>query len=134
MFFFFTFGANLASKIGVALKIFGSTLIFDVWIRTNFNSLDSKYQSHQFYCPHCHNNSVSVVKVREFFTFCFIPVIPTNWGTELKCSICQWSQSTNETMINGMLGQQPPVNGSYHAGEAMSYPSNIQRPAMAAGK
>lgn len=43
-------------------------------------------------CPHCHNNSVSPIKRREFFTVWFVPLIPIYWGKQLKCSICNWRQ------------------------------------------
>lgn len=43
---------------------------------------------------HCHNAAVTAIKRRTFFTFCFIPLVPIKWGKELRCTICQYHQST----------------------------------------
>ncbi|KAK9467009.1 hypothetical protein V1512DRAFT_247759 [Lipomyces arxii] len=45
------------------------------------------------------------VKEREFFTFCFVPVIPTNWGEVLLCTICPYRQSTSVDQLNVIRAQ-----------------------------
>ncbi|CAR29620.1 hypothetical protein ZYGR_0AD03030 [Zygosaccharomyces rouxii] len=56
------------------------------------------------FCPHCHNNSVSPIKRREFFTVWFIPLIPLHWGKQLHCNICGWRQDfSNDAQLQQML-------------------------------
>ncbi|KAK7206788.1 hypothetical protein BZA70DRAFT_275080 [Myxozyma melibiosi] len=63
---------------------------------TNFNGPLKGYEGLRVNCPRCHNNSVMALKKREFFTFCFVPVIPTNYGKTLQCTICPYSRSTSD--------------------------------------
>ncbi|CUS12050.1 unnamed protein product [Tuber aestivum] len=60
-------------------------------------------------CPRCHNSSVVAIKRRNFFTFCFIPIVPISWGEELRCSICQYHQSTNKGQLTSMQSQGAPA-------------------------
>ncbi|KAF8969905.1 hypothetical protein BDZ97DRAFT_1653103, partial [Flammula alnicola] len=42
-------------------------------------------------CPRCHNAAVVSAKSREFFEFCFVPLIPMSNKHIWLCSICQWA-------------------------------------------
>ncbi|KAK9447781.1 uncharacterized protein V1518DRAFT_420407 [Limtongia smithiae] len=100
--------------------------LFFVCGGTNFNSQLEEFSNFRFYCPkwyvfhlvylengirliviNCtsHNNSVILIKKREFFTFCFVPVIPTDWGNEMHCTICNWSQGVNNEYLATLRAQ-----------------------------
>ncbi|KAF8243522.1 hypothetical protein K440DRAFT_589525 [Wilcoxina mikolae CBS 423.85] len=71
----------------------------------------SGYEQLRVVCPNCHNASVTPIKRRTFFTFCFIPIFPIAWGKELRCSICNYHQSTTTEQLNQMAHQAPPAVG-----------------------
>ncbi|KAF8448192.1 hypothetical protein BGX38DRAFT_1093311 [Terfezia claveryi] len=73
----------------------------------DFSSNLKGYENLRVVCPRCHNNAVIPRKRREFFTFCFIPLIPISWGEELRCTICGYHQDTNKDQLNGMIHQHP---------------------------
>ncbi|KAK9383080.1 uncharacterized protein V2V93DRAFT_364200 [Kockiozyma suomiensis] len=72
---------------------------------TNFNGPLKGYEDMRVYCPRCHNNSVMPTKKREFFTLCFVPIVPTNWGCTLQCTICPWNVPTSEKELDQMRQQ-----------------------------
>ncbi|KZP23608.1 hypothetical protein FIBSPDRAFT_737216, partial [Athelia psychrophila] len=41
-------------------------------------------------CPRCHNGSVFGAKSRQWFEFCFVPLVPMSSKHVWMCSICQW--------------------------------------------
>lgn len=51
-------------------------------------------------CPNCHNQSVHLIKKRQFFTIWFVPVLPIYWGKQIKCDICSWDQDVNHAKMD----------------------------------
>jgi hypothetical protein len=72
----------------------------------SYNSKIPGYENLRFYCPHCHNVAVEAIKQRSFFTLCWVPLIPLGWGKKLHCTICNWSQDTNDSALANMAQQQ----------------------------
>ncbi|KAK9236317.1 hypothetical protein V1525DRAFT_407431 [Lipomyces kononenkoae] len=73
----------------------------------NYNKPLPGYESLRLYCPRCHNISLVAIKKREFFTFCFVPVIPISWGEALHCTICPYEQPTSTDQLNSLRAQSP---------------------------
>ncbi|KAF8797878.1 hypothetical protein BYT27DRAFT_7070656, partial [Phlegmacium glaucopus] len=42
-------------------------------------------------CPQCHNAAVTRAKYKDWFEFCFVPLIPISSKHVWRCSICQWT-------------------------------------------
>ncbi|AQZ18121.1 YBL029C-A [Zygosaccharomyces parabailii] len=77
---------------------------------------DSNPKHGSLYCPHCHNNSVSPIKRREFFTVWFVPLVPIHWGKQLRCNICNWRQDfSNDSQLNQMVQGPPPGAANNYA-------------------
>lgn len=78
----------------------------------DFNSAYDNNPKHTgLYCPNCHNNSVTPIKRKEFFTFYFIPLVPVHWGKQLRCSICNWRQDfTSAAELDKVVQQQQSIN------------------------
>ncbi|KAF8462046.1 hypothetical protein BDZ91DRAFT_772742 [Kalaharituber pfeilii] len=74
----------------------------------DFSSNLHGYENLRVVCSRCHNNAVVARKRRQFFTFCFIPIIPISWGEELRCTICNYHQDTNKDQLNSMIMAHPP--------------------------
>ncbi|EIW85410.1 hypothetical protein CONPUDRAFT_80011 [Coniophora puteana RWD-64-598 SS2] len=53
-------------------------------------------------CPRCHNASMFAAKSRQWFEFCFVPLIPFKTRHVWMCSICQLQVDTQQ-------GWEPPV-------------------------
>ncbi|KAK9492370.1 hypothetical protein V1508DRAFT_419222 [Lipomyces doorenjongii] len=81
--------------------------LFFVCGGANYNKPLPGYENMRLYCPRCHNISLVAIKKREFFTFCFIPVIPTSLGEALQCTICTFQQSTSADQLNSFRTQSP---------------------------
>ncbi|RPA85050.1 hypothetical protein BJ508DRAFT_12461 [Ascobolus immersus RN42] len=75
----------------------------------DFSSQLKGYEHMRIVCPRCHNVSVSPIKKRNFFTFCFIPIFPIAWGEELRCGICGYHQKTSENELQQIQNQQGRV-------------------------
>ncbi|KAK9455706.1 hypothetical protein V1511DRAFT_498493 [Dipodascopsis uninucleata] len=80
---------------------------------TNFNKPLSGYEGMNLYCPRCHNISVIVIKKREFFTFCFVPIIPTAFGEALQCTICPYTQPITQQQLSQIQGMNMQNQGAY---------------------
>ncbi|KAK9481213.1 hypothetical protein V1514DRAFT_323250 [Lipomyces japonicus] len=76
---------------------------------TNFNSPIKGYEDLHVYCPRCHNFSLVPIHRREFFTFCYVPVIPTSWGDDLQCTICPYNQVTSREQLDQIRRQPAPL-------------------------
>ncbi|KAI5843886.1 hypothetical protein DFP73DRAFT_478673 [Morchella snyderi] len=92
----------------------------------DFSSSLKGYEHIRAKCPRCHNPSVVAIKKRDFFTFCFIPVVPIGWGEELRCSICPYRQATNKEQLMQMQHQEGPPPHEYPQGNVPQY----QQPAQ----
>jgi len=46
-------------------------------------------------CPRCHNPSVRAASSRQWFEFCFVPLIPCMSQDIWFCSICRWETYKN---------------------------------------
>ncbi|KAF2858105.1 hypothetical protein K470DRAFT_193012, partial [Piedraia hortae CBS 480.64] len=65
-------------------------------------------------CPNCHNHSAKLESRWEWFTVCFVPLVPFSlkpWH-EVHCNICQYRQDIKyrpdvQQMLNG--GQPMPM-------------------------
>ncbi|KAF9567599.1 hypothetical protein CPC08DRAFT_703129 [Agrocybe pediades] len=89
-------------------------------------------------CPRCHNAAVTSAKSKEWFEFCFVPLIPMGSSHIWICSICQWSQAIQQggwepqpvTSVPVQPGgyyppqPQPTWQGAPPAPSNQSYPSN----------
>ncbi|KDR81458.1 hypothetical protein GALMADRAFT_239394 [Galerina marginata CBS 339.88] len=42
-------------------------------------------------CPRCHNAAVNSAKSKQFFEFCFVPLVPMSSKHIWMCAICHWS-------------------------------------------
>ncbi|TFK42737.1 hypothetical protein BDQ12DRAFT_290731 [Crucibulum laeve] len=42
-------------------------------------------------CPRCHNAAVVSAKSREWFEFCFVPMVPMSSKQIWTCAICNWN-------------------------------------------
>ncbi|OWB75846.1 hypothetical protein B5S31_g5892 [[Candida] boidinii] len=58
-----------------------------------------KLKELRFYCPHCHNVSMKLVKHLEFISIFFIPILPVYYKKELKCEICRYSKELGKDEI-----------------------------------
>ncbi|CAA7267918.1 unnamed protein product [Cyclocybe aegerita] len=64
-------------------------------------------------CPRCHNAAVTSAKSKEYFEFCFVPLIPMSSKHIWACSICQWAVPIQQgweppLVTNGPPGYYPP--------------------------
>ncbi|TKA78079.1 hypothetical protein B0A55_03267 [Friedmanniomyces simplex] len=60
----------------------------------NFRSLLAGYENVTVQCQNCGNFSGNIVKNWEWFTFCFVPLIPFSlkpWHA-VHCNVCQFQQ------------------------------------------
>ena len=108
MFLFFgmpTLVTSLASNIH-AFRIADLHSNYIVCGTQDFSSSLKGYENIRVVCPRCHNHNVIARKRRQFFTFCFIPIVPISWGEELRCTICGYNQETNQQQLDGMQQQQ----------------------------
>ncbi|KAK9244570.1 hypothetical protein V1506DRAFT_541174 [Lipomyces tetrasporus] len=90
--------------------------LFFVCGGTNYNKPLPGYENLRLYCPRCHNISLIAIKERAFFTFCFIPIIPTSWGEALHCTICPYQQATSADQLNTISAQSPQQQQSHLTG------------------
>ncbi|KAK9315456.1 hypothetical protein V1524DRAFT_415331 [Lipomyces starkeyi] len=79
--------------------------LFFVCGGANYNKPLPGYEDLRLYCPRW--SAVVAIKKREFFTFCFIPVIPTSLGEALHCTICPFEQATSADQLNSFRSQSP---------------------------
>ncbi|KAK9386002.1 hypothetical protein V1515DRAFT_587861 [Lipomyces mesembrius] len=79
--------------------------LFFVCGGANYNKPMPGYENLRLYCPRW--SKVVAIKKREFFTFCFIPVIPTSLGEALQCTICPYFQATSADQLNSFRTQSP---------------------------
>ncbi|KAK9470393.1 uncharacterized protein V1510DRAFT_423150 [Dipodascopsis tothii] len=93
---------------------------------TNYNGALKGYEDISLQCPRCHNQSVIAFKKREFFTLCFVPMIPTNYGPYLQCRICTFSQESSLEELDMIRQKRLSVAPEHYVapyhGVADSYP------------
>ncbi|KAF2207263.1 hypothetical protein CERZMDRAFT_51461 [Cercospora zeae-maydis SCOH1-5] len=84
-----------------------------------FQSLLKGYENITVRCRNCGNWSCKVTKKWNWFTFCFVPIIPLSWGAEkiLKCHVCRFeddirnsdeAQRQMQQIDQGGVPMQPP--------------------------
>ncbi|GIZ42808.1 hypothetical protein CKM354_000606200 [Cercospora kikuchii] len=84
-----------------------------------FESLLKPYENVTVRCNNCGNWSSKVTKRWEWFTFCFVPIIPCSMGAqkELRCHVCKYRDAiTNsddavrqmQQIDQGGVPMQPP--------------------------
>ncbi|KAK9481214.1 hypothetical protein V1514DRAFT_323251 [Lipomyces japonicus] len=101
-----------------------------------FNKNLKEIENLRLHCPRCQNNSVMAIKKREFFTLCFVPVLPTSYGEYLQCDKCLWNHKSTRQQILSLKNQSTqsqveqmiamasqPVPSTPEQG-AVYYPSN----------
>ncbi|GAB7364718.1 hypothetical protein MBLNU230_g5518t1 [Neophaeotheca triangularis] len=86
-----------------------------------FKSLLSGYEHITAQCQNCGNFSAKVTKRWEWFTFCFIPLIPFSlkpWH-EVSCHICRFHQDIKHRPD---VQAQMDGNGNEHGGQIPMQP------------
>lgn len=73
---------------------------------SNYPCAIKGFEHLRFYCPRCHNVSMEAQKDHQFFTFCFIPLIPISFSKNLTCPICGYKQGTSKEQLEVMKNQQ----------------------------
>ncbi|KIM49278.1 hypothetical protein M413DRAFT_103107 [Hebeloma cylindrosporum] len=65
-------------------------------------------------CPRCHNAAVSSAKSKEFFEFCFVPLIPMSSKHVWLCSICRWEVPLQQGWEPQSVANLPMQPGGYY--------------------
>ncbi|QIW98101.1 hypothetical protein AMS68_003619 [Peltaster fructicola] len=107
-----------------------------------FSSLVKEYENVTVQCQHCGNFSAKVLKRWEWFTFCFVPIIPFSLKPyhDVSCHICQFHQDLKyrpdvQALANSRGGGQIPMqgqpqgwNGQQQYQQEQSHPQYQQQP------
>ncbi|RVD86914.1 uncharacterized protein DFL_005165 [Arthrobotrys flagrans] len=76
----------------------------------DFSSRLKGYENVRVNCSNCHNNSVIAIKRRNFFTFCYIPIIPLSYHEELNCTICNARSKISKQQLDQLADQHQMGN------------------------
>ncbi|KAM0694568.1 hypothetical protein Q7P36_004924 [Cladosporium allicinum] len=106
-----------------------------------FSSLLKGYENITAQCQNCGNHSARVYKRWEWFTFCFIPIIPFSFkpDKDVGCHICKFYQDIKhrpdiQNMMEGGGGQPIPMQGGPQGwNSAPPAPHQQQQPQYAQG-
>lgn len=104
----------------------------------NFPSNIKGFEGKKFYCARCHNVSMELRKDHQFFTICFIPLIPISFSKNLSCPICSYRQDVSKQQLESIQNQPPEQHdgkqGYYIAPLPPSAPGNPGYPGYSYGK
>ncbi|KAJ6264552.1 hypothetical protein Dda_0699 [Drechslerella dactyloides] len=89
----------------------------------DFSSRLKGYENLRVNCQNCHNNSVIAIKRRNFFTFCYIPIIPLSWNEELNCTICNARSKISTAQLHQLANEAPMHNMGGGGGGHMHHPA-----------
>ncbi|EME45952.1 hypothetical protein DOTSEDRAFT_147773 [Dothistroma septosporum NZE10] len=104
-----------------------------------FQSLLAGYENITVQCQNCGNFSGKITKRWEWFTFCFVPIIPFSLKPyhDVSCHICRFHQDIKhrpdvQQQMNGGGGQQIPLQNQqgppqgWNAGNPYQQPTQPQ--------